>query len=376
MSEFDRMVVHLGKELSIKAVPRSSLIRISYRSKDPVQATSIVKTLTERYVERRVERNQSSQVMSFFETQMREAEDRLKASEKALKEFSDATGVTMTKGPLGTDSLAAEKNVLMERLAGFQKDLGDAEASLEEQSRRVANLRIQLAAEPERLPSASRNNKGAATDAFEGQLAALQLERDRLLQDFKPDSRYVRDVETQIALVQERLAEAQLDVAGIDGTETNPIHQNLKAGLVETEAQLAGTRGRIESLRGQVADCRRDLETLNVNAFKLEILRRDQQAAEDEYLLYRRKHEEARISEAMDREKLVNVSIAEPAQVPLRPIQRNLMLTLVAAILFGIIGGLGLAFVVEYLLDHTFTTGEEMERRLGLVHLASIPEEL
>jgi capsular polysaccharide biosynthesis protein len=57
-------------------------------------------------------------------------------------------------------------------------------------------------------------------------------------------------------------------------------------------------------------------------------------------------------------------------------VARNFRITLLAALLFGVAGGLGLAFGVEYYLDHTFTTGEEMERRLGLVHLASIPEEL
>jgi capsular polysaccharide biosynthesis protein len=44
------------------------------------------------------------------------------------------------------------------------------------------------------------------------------------------------------------------------------------------------------------------------------------------------------------------------------------------ALLIGITGGLGLAFGVESYLDHSFTNGDEIERRLGLVHVASIPD--
>src|SRR2546427_4639833 len=43
---------------------------------------------------------------------------------------------------------------------------------------------------------------------------------------------------------------------------------------------------------------------------------RNVKAAEDNYLLYLRKQEEARISDALDRRQIVNVSIAQAATVP------------------------------------------------------------
>ncbi len=44
-------------------------------------------------------------------------------------------------------------------------------------------------------------------------------------------------------------------------------------------------------------------ETRYAKAFKIESLQRDTRAAEQDYLLYRKKHEEARISAAMDKDK-------------------------------------------------------------------------
>ena len=37
-------------------------------------------------------------------------------------------------------------------------------------------------------------------------------------------------------------------------------------------------------------------------------------------------------------------------------------------------GGIGVAFVHEW-LNHSFTTGDELERKLGITHLVSIPEQ-
>jgi len=67
-----------------------------------------------------------------------------------------------------------------------------------------------------------------------------------------------------------------------------------------------------------------DLESINNKAFALENLRREAEAAEAEYLLYRKKLEEARISAAMDQQRLINVTIAQPAQRPLTPVGRGL----------------------------------------------------
>ena len=372
----DRMVLQLQKKLKIEAIRKSNVIRVTYRSKDPELATRIVGTLTDRYLNKRAQMYQSPQALSFFEDQMREAGALLSERESALETFLASSGITMVKGPEGSESLATQKNLVMQRLARAQDELADAEVEMKECQYRVANLRQRLATEPERLQSANRFNQDAAREEIEKGIAALELERDRLLQDFKPDSRYVRDIDAQIAMARARLAELDLQGGSIGGTEVNPINQELRSELVRAEAQFEGAQGKFQSLLTQVSTLSRELDALNEKAFEFERLRRDAQSAEETYLLYQKKHEEVRISAAMDQEKLINVSVAEPAQKPLKPVSRRLAVNFVLAGLIGVLGGLGLAFGTEFYLDHTFTTGEEMERRLGLVHLASIPEEL
>jgi uncharacterized protein involved in exopolysaccharide biosynthesis len=103
-------------------------------------------------------------------------------------------------------------------------------------------------------------------------------------------------------------------------------------------------------------------------------LRRKIQVAEEDYLLYRKKHEEARASAAMDQEKFVNVTIAQPARTPLRPVPRGLVQRLLAALVVGVLGGCGTAFFLEQFLGRSFTTADDIERLLKIPHIASIPE--
>ncbi len=212
---------------------------------------------------------------------------------------------------------------MMHRLSSLESSLGNAEVELQSERRQVVSLREMLRHEPERLQSSNRMNQDAATEEIERALASLKLERDALLQDFKPDSRYVRDIDEQIKMAEDRLAQNR-GGSDFSGTESNPLHTQLKGELLRTEASLQGTDSRVASLRMQVAEYQKQLDDLNAKAFDLESLHREAQAAEEDYLLYRKKHEEARISAAMDQEKFINVTIAQPAKIPLKPVPREL----------------------------------------------------
>jgi len=374
LSPTDSLVVELQKKLVTVSIRRANAIRISFRSTDPEWATQVVGTVTNKYLERRVEAFQSPQTVAFFEEQMLETEQRLREYERAIQHLVEDSSITVMKGQQGSDSLAAQKSLAMSRLSQLESALGDAEVQMQEQIYEVASLSAILEEEPERLPTASRNNITAATEEIEVALATLRLRRDELLQDFKPDSRHVRDVETQIEMATQRLQMANEESVGINRTEINPIHQQIKGGLMRAEADLDGTRARVSLLRIQVAENRETLDDLNVIAFELDALTRQALAAEDDYLLYRKKHEEARISAAMDREKFLNVTVVQPAQIPLKPLPRGLAVKFLMALAAGVVGGLLLVFGLETYLDRSFTTGEEIERKLVIPHIASIPE--
>lgn len=374
LTYFEELVLHLQKELVVTPLRRSNIIQISYRAKDPEWATRIVRSLTEQYVERRTAVYQSPHAASFFEQELEAAKARLSLAEEELGRFLKRAGITMMKVQEGLDSLGAQKQWAVQRLSELETQLAATETTLQEHQRMVSELEGRLASEPERLASANRLNMDPAIEEVERGLVALQLRRDSLVQDFKPESRQVQDIDTQIRLAEERLREVGRRAGMVDQTEMNPVHQAIKTDLLRAQADLEGTRARRVSLQKQVVSFRRTLDKLNENSLALEKLYREVKSAEDTYLLYRKKNQEARISAAMDQEKIVNVSIAQPAERPLRPVAPKKTINLMVGLFLGTLVALGLAFFVEY-FDHGFTTGSDLERRLGVTHLASIRDE-
>jgi capsular polysaccharide biosynthesis protein len=85
-----------------------------------------------------------------------------------------------------------------------------------------------------------------------------------------------------------------------------------------------------------------------------------------------RKQEEARISDELDRNRIVNVAIAEAATVPAFPSSPRWTLNLVLGFAVAFVTSLGLAFVVDY-MDPSFRTPDEVEGYLGLPVLAATP---
>ena len=56
---------------------------------------------------------------------------------------------------------------------------------------------------------------------------------------------------------------------------------------------------------------------------------------EENYQLYVRKMEESRISNAMDTEKIVNLSVVGPASVPVLPVRPKILLNIILGIVVG-----------------------------------------
>jgi capsular polysaccharide biosynthesis protein len=75
----------------------------------------------------------------------------------------------------------------------------------------------------------------------------------------------------------------------------------------------------------------------------------------------------------MDSEKIASVSLIEPAQVPLKPVSPKKMLNLVLGLFLGALGGLGLAFFLEY-LDDSLGEIDDIEEQLKLPVLGVLPE--
>jgi uncharacterized protein involved in exopolysaccharide biosynthesis len=100
-------------------------------------------------------------------------------------------------------------------------------------------------------------------------------------------------------------------------------------------------------------------------------LEQNLKAAEQEYLLYASKHEEARIGDSLDENGILNVAIAQYATVPALPVWpfwSAMCVSLVGACAFST----GAVFVTDY-FDPSFRNSSEIAEFLGVPVLTSLP---
>jgi len=78
------------------------------------------------------------------------------------------------------------------------------------------------------------------------------------------------------------------------------------------------------------------------------------------------------VSEELGSLRASNISVVDPAEVPETPFSPDKKQNLILALLFGLFGGVGLCFLLEY-LDNTVKGPEEVEKLTGLPSLGVIP---
>jgi len=83
---------------------------------------------------------------------------------------------------------------------------------------------------------------------------------------------------------------------------------------------------------------------------------------EENYLLYQRKREQARMTEALDRTRIVNVAVAEQPVVPSLPSNSRAVIMLLGT-LAGAVVTVGAVFTQDY-LDPSFRTPAEVAQEL------------
>ena len=116
------------------------------------------------------------------------------------------------------------------------------------------------------------------------------------------------------------------------------------------------------------------LQALNAGELGLEVIERDRAVINQNYQSYARRREEARISEALDLRRVSNIAVLSHADKPIEPVSPRKVLLVGLAVPFGLLAGLALALMLEYLnqtiRDERDLSATDRGRFLGLLRLA------
>jgi uncharacterized protein involved in exopolysaccharide biosynthesis len=353
----------LKDNLTVAALEQTNLISVKYRASDPQRAAQVLKAMANLYLEKHLAVHRPAGQFQFFEQQAEEYRKKLDAAEAQLATF------TREKG---TVSAQMERDISLQKLSEFEAGLQQTRAQIAETRDRIAALEKQAADAPERLiTQISTDANARLLQELKSTLLTLELQRTELLSKFTPTYRPVQEVEAKIAQTRAAITAAETNPLSNEVTDRDPTYEWIRAELAKARSELKALEARATATTKTIAAYRENSRRLNQQGIAQQELLRSAKAYEENYLLYLRKREEARITDEMDKRGILNVAVAEEATAPSLP-SSSPWLYAVSTFLLAILLSVGSALVADY-LDPSFRTPDEVRAILRVPVLAAVP---
>ncbi len=351
----------LRTQLTIDPPNRSNVVTIRYYSRAPQEAASVLRALTNLYMKKHLEVHRPPGSTEFFNQEVESNRRAYEETQNKLVQFAKSNGVVAAD---------AERAATLQRMTDFQSGLQTTQGQFAATQRRIDDLEAQLKRVPPRITTKVRSASALLED-LKSSLYDLEMKRSELLAKYQPGYRPVQDLDKQIADTRAAIAAAEKSPTNETETDLDPGHVWLETELEKARADLVALRAMAGQTKQTIGQYEQRALHLDELAAKQSELQGDAKATEEAYLGSLQKQSEARLSEALDRARIMNVAVAEQALVPVLPVSSRLTRVLLGLGLAMIVA-LGLGFLADY-LDQSFRTPEEVEAFFDVPVLAALP---
>ena len=316
LDEREKIILGLEGGLKVSREGESDVIGVALRLPDPELAVRVVDTHIRRYLERHVSVRRQGELAGLFEEQAASYAKRLAELELERQR---------TLGEFALTSIEEERRLLLSRLNDLNRMI------------EVASRERDMISKGER-PAADGIAAGSAFQPLLDRVAVLQIERAKLLRDYDAGSKPVADLAREIASLE-----------------------SMMLGRFDVE---------IDALRKQAAAINQRLGLINEGERRLVQTEREYDLAKRHYLTYSQRVADTRIASEFDARRLANVSVLSRAAHSIQPAYPPKTRVMLVAIPVGLLLGIALAFLLEYLND-SVRTARDLEKLQGIEFLGS-----
>jgi capsular exopolysaccharide synthesis family protein len=318
------------------------LIDIEFTHTDPDVAAKVVNAIAETYVYTNLEKKSESNTSTgdFLTKRIAELQQQIRTDEERLVNYAKNNQII---------SLDANQNTVVERLAGLNRQLLEAE-----NERKTAEAAYNAAKAPGAASALVDADEKRISDA-ESKLADLRQKRAQLLVDATEEAPEVKEVDQQIK-------ELERQVSDLRSSKSSTLLTNLETRYRQAMDRENALRKSFEAQRGQTL-------TQNEAAINYRII---QQEIDTNKTLLDNLLQRSKENDVVMASKPNNISIVDYAIPPDGPVGPNRMRAVFVALVLSIGLGVGFALFLEY-LDDTVHSTDEVERLLHLPALAVIP---
>src|SRR4051812_15952419 len=361
--QVERAVRKLSHALTVEPLRKSNLIQVRYQASSPQEAANVLSTLSTFYLRKHIELQRPSGEVQFFERESAASQRKLDESETELLRFAKDRGVAAP---------SLERDIALQKLGEAEAGYRETEQQLAESERRAISLRAQVKSFPTRSVTLKRwADNPQLMEKLKTHLLELQLKRTGLLTRYEPTYRLVLEVDGEIAETKQSIAGEVLAPVRDETTDKDPNYEWARMELEKTEVQQESLRERESRAATQIARLRESAGELQSDAIAEQQLIRNAKADEENLLLYKRKLEEARIGDALDDRRILNVAVVEPPAAPALPVH-SMFFWVAISLGLAMPVAIGAGFTAEY-FDPTIRTPREADLLLECPMLAWLP---
>lgn len=304
LNDEQRAVKLLESSLKVERERDSDVIGASLRLPDPGLATRALTVLVDLYLERHVEVRRDPALTAMFN----EKTDTLRQQMVDLERRS-----RQVRSQRNVSALAEQRAQLLRRLHASYSET----ASLEQELGFLGRARpVSPGDDPAASVEAGRAQALPVLATLKERVTGLRLRRTELLYKFTPEADPVQAVDREIF-------------------EAEASMRSAVAGMLQAQRQ---TQRRLET----------ELAQLDTGESELTLLEQDRQLAQQSLLTYARRRDESLIADQLDRQRVSNVSLIAPVESPTEPHKSRKRLIVLLSLPFGILLGLGVAFLLTW----------------------------
>jgi len=362
MTSEDQWAFELVKSLDSAVIKRSDIIEVSFHAHDPLWAQRFLTLLINHYLDFHARISHDPQAEQFFQQQAQLLQEKLGKSQQQLNDFELKTGIS---------NYSAQQQATITRLSSQQTERGKAEADLASAQEQVTALSSLLTSTPQHIGKETKSVQNLALTQLKPQVVQLKAERADLFSRYQPDSRRIKEIDAKLAAAQQILdQENHLEVTE-QSTDLNPVWVTIDQNLAQAKGNAAAARATMAKLDDEIDRTQKQMDFLVNNSSEFDELERQVSSDKQALDAYVRKTEEARAAGALNSNKILNVSVAQPPLRPLKPVFPVVWLNLFAGFVFSIVLAIA-AVEVEERRDPRIYSTYTVARDVGLPSIGVI----
>lgn len=330
--------------LSIQLVPKTDIIRISYDALNPKLATDIVNTVIATYIQNSFQtRFRSTQrVSQWLSGQLDDLKQQVETSQEQVMDLQRRLGI------LGFDPTHNQISSSLEDLSRAQGSARLARIVAEARYRIVAGM------DPSTMEGSIETTPGTAPGELTGlrsQIAVARASYAQMQATLGPNHPSAKALRAQIDELQKEI-----------NNEQNRLLIQAKQNFVVARANETETTAALERQKADAYKLRDDLVEYTIRQREFETNR----------TLYEGLSERLRTAGVQAGLESLEIDIVDQALLPASPLQQSQPSLIITTIVFALMGGVVVAFLLES-LDTGLRSIAEIEAVTDLPSLAVIP---